>query len=67
MDQIKTLTLKFNNVDAIPVITLLDVSRASVEPIMAWYACYFSGDTYDVQVDGISVSKDVNGELVSTE
>jgi hypothetical protein len=57
--------LKFINSDATPKEQVLHVDTASVEPIMAWYGVYFSGDRYRVLLDGVKVEKDQNGELVS--
>lgn len=58
--------LKFINSDATPKEQVLHVDTASVEPIMAWYGAYYSGDRYRVLVDGVKVEKDQNGELVGS-
>jgi hypothetical protein len=57
--------LQFINSDARPKTVTLHVSKASIEPIMAWYGAYYSGDRYRVCVDGVRVEKDQNGELIS--
>jgi hypothetical protein len=62
----QTRELLFVNRDATPKNTLLQVDTASIEPIMAWYGAYYSGDRYKVFVDGARVQKDQNGELVGT-
>ena len=54
--------LVFNNADATPKTTVLDVSAASVPDIMAWYGAYCSGDRYTVTADGRNVPMDHNGE-----
>jgi hypothetical protein len=56
--------LQFFNKDAIPRVVEVQVSTASVKPIMAWYGGYHAGDDYMVMVDGVEVQKDLNGELV---
>jgi hypothetical protein len=43
--------------------TYLEVSRASVKHIMAWYGGYYAGDDYDVLINGRAISKDKNGEF----
>lgn len=44
--------------------TTLHVSRDRIEPIMAWYGAYYSGDRYNVFVDGKRVEKDQNGARI---
>lgn len=56
--------LQFINSDARPKKQVLHVETASIEPIMAWYGAYYAGDRYRVLVDGLTVEKDQNGELV---
>lgn len=56
--------LHFQNSDATPKDQILHVDTQSIEPIMAWYSAYYSGDRYRVLVDGTPVAKDQNGELV---
>jgi hypothetical protein len=58
--------LKFTNRDATPKTVILKVETESVEPIMAWYGAYHSGDRYTVHVDRVKVKKDQNGELVGS-
>lgn len=58
------IELVFTNSDAVPKVTQLFVSRASIRPIMAWYGAYYSGDRYFVTADGVRLNKDKNGELV---
>lgn len=58
--------LRFVNIDARPKEQVLHVDTASVEPIMAWYGAYYSGDRYSVLLDGKRLQKDQNGELVGT-
>lgn len=55
--------LKFVNSDARPKTTVLQVSTASIAPIMAWYGAYYAGDRYAVYADGEKMPKDQNGEL----
>ena len=57
-----TVRLVFNNADAMPKTTVLDVSAEAVPDIMAWYGAYCSGDRYTVTVDGRNVPMDQNGE-----
>lgn len=54
--------LVFTNSDATPKTVELEVSAASVAPIMAWYGGYHSGDRYVVTLDGKRLQKDLNGE-----
>ena len=54
--------LVFNNADATPKTTALDVSAESVPDIMTWYGAYHAGDRYTVTVDGRNVPMDRNGE-----
>jgi hypothetical protein len=54
--------LVFMNADATPKNVTVDVSRASVPHIMAWYGAYFAGDRYTVAMDGRNVPMDCNGE-----
>lgn len=65
LDAQNTVELYFFNYDASPREVKLHVSRPSIEPIMAWYGAYYSGDRYNVFVDGKRVEKDRNGELVT--
>lgn len=55
--------LKFVNSDARPKETVLQVSTASITPIMAWYGAYYAGDRYAVYADGKKLPKDKNGEM----
>ena len=56
--------LKFINVDARPKVSVVKVRKCDVEPIMAWYGSFYSGDRYRVEIDGVVVKKDQNGQLV---
>jgi len=57
-----TVRLVFNNADATPKTTVLDVSAEAVPDIMAWYGAYCAGDRYTATVDGRNVPMDQNGE-----
>lgn len=57
------IELKFVNSDARPKTTVMQVSAASIAPIMAWYGAYHAGDRYAVYADGEKMPKDQNGEL----
>lgn len=59
----KLAELKFVNSDARPKTTVLQVSTASIAPVMAWYGAYYAGDRYAVYADGEKMPKDQNGEL----
>ena len=61
----KLVELKFVNSDARPKTTVLQVSTASIAPIMAWYGAYYAGDRYAVYADGEKMPKDQNGELTN--
>ena len=58
----KNVNLEFYNPEATPSIVQLSVSRASVNPIMAWYGSHHEGDLYSVLVDGAEVTLGQNGE-----
>ena len=58
----RTVALEFYNPEAAPPVTRLEVSRASVEPIMQWYGAFCAGDEYAVTIDGVEVPQDLNGE-----
>jgi hypothetical protein len=58
-----TRELLFVNKDARPRSVSLQVSTASIAPIMSWYGAYFAGDRYKVFVDGKGVQMDRNGDL----
>ncbi|WLR90941.1 hypothetical protein [Shinella zoogloeoides] len=58
--------LAFTNSDATPKKIELEVSTASVAPIMAWYGGYHSGDRYSVALDGKRIRKDLNGEVIGS-
>lgn len=57
-----TVRLVFNNADATPKTTVLDVSAEAVPDIMAWYGAYCARDRYTATVDGRNVPMDQNGE-----
>jgi len=59
----RLVELKFVNSDARPKTTTLQVSTASIAPIMARYGAYYAGDRYAVYADGEKMPKDQNGEL----
>ena len=59
----RTLALEIYNPECTPPITRLDVSLASIEPIMTWYRVFHAGDEYVVKVNGLEVLQDLNGRL----
>ena len=56
--------LEFYNPEATPCVVRLNVSRASVAPIMEWYGAFCAGDEYAVMIDGEEVPQDINGEFL---
>lgn len=58
----EVVRLVFMNADATPKNVAVEVSRASVPHIMAWYGAYFAGDRYTVAIDGRNIQMDQNGE-----
>jgi len=57
-------TLRFTNSDARPKISEVTVSSDSIKKIMSWYGAYHSFDRYKVEIDGLEVAKDTNGEII---
>ncbi|MCA2590195.1 MAG: hypothetical protein IM509_05445 [Microcystis sp. M31BS1] len=59
----KIVRLVFNNADATPKSSVLDVAEENVSDIMNWYGAYFAGDRYTVTVDGRNIRMDGNGGM----
>jgi hypothetical protein len=63
----KTVELKFTNLDAKPKVVTIHCDKASCADIAAWYGSYFASDRYNVKINGATINKDQNGELVGIE
>lgn len=63
----KTVELKFTNLDSKPKLMIIHCDKASCADIAAWYGCYFSSDRYSVKINDTIVPKDQNGELLGFE
>lgn len=57
--------LKFKNDQSLPKVQEVRCDAASVPLVMAWYGAYFSGDDYEVHLDGLRVKIDRNGEPIN--
>ena len=60
----KIVRLVFNNADATPTSSVLDVAEENVSEIMDWYGAYFAGDRYTATVDGKNIQMDINGGMI---
>ena len=60
----KNVELKFTNSDATPKVTVIHCDGSSCADIAAWYAAYFSDDRYNVKINGVTMKKNQNGELI---
>jgi hypothetical protein len=56
--------LVFSNADAAPKTLAIDIDRASIPAVMAWYGAFHAGDRYTVSVDGRNVPMGINGEPI---
>ena len=57
--------LTFTNSDARPKVVTVKVRKRDVPNIMRWYGSHHAGDRYRVTLDGVTVTKDQNGEPIS--
>lgn len=56
--------LAFFNRDAVPKVSRVKCTWASVPDIMRWYGSHYSGDRYYVTFGDQWLQKDINGELL---
>lgn len=61
-EQRKTERLVFNNADAKPKSSVLDIHMDGVPLVCQWYAGFFAGDLYTVTLNGRNIPLDHNGE-----
>lgn len=52
------------NADASPVHTGFTISSEALQSVLNWYFSFYSGDTITVQIDGVYVETNANGDIV---
>jgi len=63
----KTERLVFNNAEANPKSSVLDVHIDGVHDVCQWYAAFFAGDLFTVTMNGRNLPLDLNGVPVLGE
>ena len=52
------------NADAEPVRLGFTISAEALQPVLNWYFGFHSGDTITVQIDGVYVETNADGDIV---
>lgn len=62
-----SVKLEFKNRDAFEREITIECAKASINHIVMWYNAFYSGDNYELRIDGVQVEVSRNGDILQPE